>query len=85
MMDDNSSPTSILVSAPISEPNPTATNTTPAPPATGNCTCHVSPDAADNKFIPIAKIWVNESALGEIVHEFKMRAALREWLTAKGA
>ena len=42
-------------------------------------------DSADAALIPVAKMWLNESALGEVVHEFKMRAALQAWLTAKGA
>ncbi len=42
-------------------------------------------DSADVALIPVAKMWLNESALGEVVHEFKMRAALQAWLTAKGA
>lgn len=42
-------------------------------------------DSADAALIPVAKMWLNESALGEVVHEFKMRTALLAWLTAKGA
>lgn len=42
-------------------------------------------DSADAALIAVAKMWLNESTLGEVVHEFKMRAALLAWLTAKGA
>jgi hypothetical protein len=77
------SPTSILTS--VHEDTPTPIPEATATPTSCTCPCSSTPDAADSKFIPTAKIWVNESALGEIVHEFKMRAALREWLEAKGA
>lgn len=68
----------VIVLLPLSVPAPTPTPTPPGPTPPG-------PDAADQKLIPIAKVWANESALGEIIHEHKMRVALREWLTAKGA
>ena len=67
----------VIVLLPLTVPAPTPTPTpTPTPPG---------PDDADSKLIPIAKLWVNESALGEIIHEHKMRVALRAWLAAKGA
>jgi hypothetical protein len=68
----------VIVLLPTTVPAPPSP-TPPSPPSP------IVVDDADRKLIPVAKIWVNESALGEIIHEHKMRVALREWLAAKSA